>query len=1532
MKNRFKNLKRNVAKNNKLLIKNEKKFHKEIKKLKTVEISSPIKDFIEKYKIENLKIKSEDQKQRNKIMFMILKEIELLIENQDNIAFHIKNVVQIFEEQNLNEFLYHINTNKKFIQHFIKNIIFIFPDYDLVLQKKGKFLNKTIFRKCFLSIDSFGQIKNKKDKNLQKPLFFRNHEVKIETKSEIKQIFQKQEEMKKNKLSIKKIMKWPEKKEIKDFSIRLRFTDTKDGKEKCVYFKDHSFAYRAKNNAIVQKLIFLDRERKLKFRVFSSIFKIKQAEFFYDKYLKHFLREKSFSKVIKNGIVMKNSIKIYLKNNFPNLYDSGYKQSEKLDFYDNSHINLKKKKKEEKQNLQKSNILNSKVFATIINPEKQFLLNKDDQFIQQNEENFINPFKEINSDIVYDEKKFNGFLKNFQYKKKKKNIKIKLKKEFMNFISLNSTMILNFNKFVLKNDFEHKDFILEKNEIEELIFDMHFEIEKGNKWENSFTLNKKISKNYISFEILSSFKIDFNTMKTIIIKISDFEKKILFEKIYNLYDFIDNVFLENNFFLPLEFNYKNCDFRGVLDIGLIFMPRNLEISHLLLNKELLDSNFENFSEILRKCQNFIDYKKWFFKKEYLEAVENEKKIDYFSFKKHFLKKNSIFSQNQENLLINSLNPNYLEITKKNFYEISMLDLTISQLTKSTIKNIKNNINFGEDFFVDFLLRLKCLISPEERILLYQTVFGFLLKNYLNLNLLIEEEFYSYDFVKYLNDEINLFLKDNNYLNKSEEFLFTKIVFKCYLVLNSNEFDGKSYEIFFSKKYFSLISNIILINKDYLNDNDLLFIILVQILCTKNLQEHSDFLDLVKINNQISIFKFIMKNHFMKEFDLLNSFMINFDDFLADSFFNSFSDYIDPVNFQIYCDFKNFMIIIFIIQNSNLGFLNKFKNLEIPISSFIDILFIIFVINKNYENFKFLNNKNFSKHLKSSVQKSFLNFEEVIIGILELLIIVCENNFFMKESKIMKRVFLKTQQKKDKNIKNLNHNLKVLKITKKTLKEIIKANITDNNEFSSKITSIFQKRKTPEKKDSPKPSKNSQIEEDIFFEIANDQEQLELTSIESNSKLTINSLTIYLNNLEPKIAELSQKNSKWDKIHNCLSYDIYKFQEIAKEFFNCNEIQQMELYNDLSIIYNNNKRISFIQFLLPIILNFSNNDQDIKEMLDFFCDSLSSSFFENGVFDQIVAFFVHEIFFLGNFFFFDNRILNQIQVEFTEIECFVQNGFCVVDDFYYNFTHLVVKNFESHSFVYKKYCLHFNSFFCEELKVFFLELKKNKEITEDFERFVINVEVKINDEIKNLEIPFKINFLEGLNIFCKYQDPIFFDTFYSEKNKIEKSKNPLIKYYDKSGFYKFSNAIKRNIDFIKQRFEIKFKFKDQLFLTAYISFGDKNHRISNNLLSWNFLRKEQKLKNFIKNEIKLVLSYQYFFLDLKKFIEYLKMLLVEKLDKDDIFDFIKLNSSKMDLYTTKGKKIDQNLHIFNLADYEKAFKSKTEMVIYVIYDK
>ena len=69
------------------------------------------------------------------------------------------------------------------------------------------------------------------------------------------------------------------------------------------------------------------------------------------------------------------------------------------------------------------------------------------------------------------------------------------------------------------------------------------------------------------------------------------EDKYLCETSFNLRDNIDNVYLENMLFEPFTMSYKGLKIEAVLSLVLVFLPRNLEISHMTLNRDLIDENF-----------------------------------------------------------------------------------------------------------------------------------------------------------------------------------------------------------------------------------------------------------------------------------------------------------------------------------------------------------------------------------------------------------------------------------------------------------------------------------------------------------------------------------------------------------------------------------------------------------------------------------------------------------------------------------------------------------------------------------------------------------------------------------------------------------------------------------------------------------------------------------------------------------------------------------------------------------------------------
>lgn len=59
--------------------------------------------------------------------------------------------------------------------------------------------------------------------------------------------------------------------------------------------------------------------------------------------------------------------------------------------------------------------------------------------------------------------------------------------------------------------------------------------------------------------------------------------------------------------IDFVFEINKVKFHASLVFNFVMMPRNLESSHVLLNKELINANFDKFAEILRKSTDFNKY-------------------------------------------------------------------------------------------------------------------------------------------------------------------------------------------------------------------------------------------------------------------------------------------------------------------------------------------------------------------------------------------------------------------------------------------------------------------------------------------------------------------------------------------------------------------------------------------------------------------------------------------------------------------------------------------------------------------------------------------------------------------------------------------------------------------------------------------------------------------------------------------------------------------------------------------------------------
>lgn len=113
-----------------------------------------------------------------------------------------------------------------------------------------------------------------------------------------------------------------------------------------MYLNGKEMGQMLKNNAISQRLFKENPERGKMVKTFCTLWKIKQAEYFYEFYLKKLFRNvegqgsmEDFNQKVQLGT------KEYLRIFHPNLYDSGYDPMNTYDFSENQHLHLMQKQK-----------------------------------------------------------------------------------------------------------------------------------------------------------------------------------------------------------------------------------------------------------------------------------------------------------------------------------------------------------------------------------------------------------------------------------------------------------------------------------------------------------------------------------------------------------------------------------------------------------------------------------------------------------------------------------------------------------------------------------------------------------------------------------------------------------------------------------------------------------------------------------------------------------------------------------------------------------------------------------------------------------------------------------------------------------------------------------------------------------------------------------------------------------------------------------------------------------------------------------
>ena len=76
------------------------------------------------------------------------------------------------------------------------------------------------------------------------------------------------------------------------------------------------------------------------------------------------------------------------------------------------------------------------------------------------------------------------------------------------------------------------------------------------------------------------------------------QDEILYDSIIDLQSKLNSFQLESMYFHEFCFDYKGINLNAVINFLVVSIPRNLETSHLILKRDLIEANFEKFGELL----------------------------------------------------------------------------------------------------------------------------------------------------------------------------------------------------------------------------------------------------------------------------------------------------------------------------------------------------------------------------------------------------------------------------------------------------------------------------------------------------------------------------------------------------------------------------------------------------------------------------------------------------------------------------------------------------------------------------------------------------------------------------------------------------------------------------------------------------------------------------------------------------------------------------------------------------------------------
>ena len=1531
----------------------EEKFKAHLKKVIITKIDNPILVFMSRYKPERLFLKFKGPKDEVRRSYLIINELQKLLKDEkiEDKERHINYILDIIKYKNVRPHLIKLISNRKKLVNLMKKNKFEPPKMDLMMQKKGKFMNKSVLRKCYMTKNAFGQLKKDKKDELLKPLFFRDQYVILESKNTVLEKVANIKKLNKQKLGIKKILNWPSKKELKNYTCRLRFENLHDLKQTAIYFPSPKDCKVLKYHVVTERILSNDPNLGKKIKVLPSIWKVKQFEFFYNNILKKFFKSPEiYNKISTSTKKIEEVTKNFVEEKFPNLEESLLEKDDKvIDFQNNVHVTVLKLR----DVVDVEDGLGDKLMASVIvrdyenlEPRKKILRFKSEfEVVKQ---------KRVFRDVVLDQ---------VQFVEVKKNVP----RKFLERVFFKHKLLFMVKKIVFENLKREEEF--GKIEGDLRVFEnMNLEIQiipfEGAVPLCSPTVKNEENLEFLCFQTESSLILSFKKIDDLKILVVDKNtEKVIVELLPDLRNRLGIIILEQFINIPFLGKINESVIKGNMFVSVVIFPKNLEMAHLSLSKTEIEWNFENFGDLLENTRDYLDFKMDFFPENYLEDQNlagfnnnfhfyNQKHIGFTNFPAFFNENKYIFSKLQNE---NFENFNLLEELKK----IKKLEeKDINFIFETTLTNYNREEKKHKNKIFDILTKITNLLDTKNRAILHSINFSTFSSDFTKLIFNQIKSKFQNQLMFEIDQKIISFVEKHSYLTNHQKFRFFKLTFEIILLFNNNFIKNANLKISFSKNYFIIILKTMLGNYD-LSDEYLRKIVINCVFRINWMQSYSEFSSLVGICNKILVFKHFFKSLFFDFYDGFFGKRLDFDDILSRFLSNSFCEVLSVEDFNVYIDFKVFFENVLSFENFKTGVIEKFAEIEMTIFGLFDVLLLLQIFKDNYLKVKTLEGNNILKFVQEIIRTDCLNIKLLLPKMMKLFITLYNEDFYLEEIKYL--ISLQKTQifEKGEKTQKLKTKISSLNLTSETLQKLITKKITKNQNFIFKTKNIYQntensKPQIPLQKSiydtnilDFQTQKNTEniLHRDIFFEVLDtytestyeNPKEFEKTQNSQKSQ-NLNILLIHLNNLDySMIDSINIKRKKEDFISQ-VEIDREEFNELVKIFeieISFNAIS--EIWDLFGFLYGSESEVSLF-FVIVGFLVFSGKEffEGFEDCV-FFLREVTRVFFGEG--EKVLAEAVSCFFRVLKEFYptisLDEAVCNSFDNIEGENFFYIKEAKIYFYDFEVDVVYLCKKHFSSFLFKTGKYGIHFSTSFCKDLIVVFKDLEKTKNFIKKDQKFTLLLSTSQLQKEKTYSIEFKISFPNNEpHIFSKNLSPLYFPNQISQKSLISPNIIKYFLYISPLNYHMKNDYPETPFIFRKYPLIFNLEYKKKVFLQTKITFDfDKEIEMVNSLTSWSY-SKEDKIQDLLleleEKKLNLAIPFSFFFMKLVYLVKYILNLVVTKLGEDSILKFVKLNTDDYDLVTGSKKRIDFESFLYDLKEFEDFMKQNKSFTLVIQY--